>query len=253
MDWSALRPRTVKDYLVQFLSQKWPSNPKQLHQLMRKSTDVSYQAVHKALNELVDEKVLVRKDNLYQLNPNFVKHIHKHWEAIENKLYSGQADNVGIILGEKVVTPTAAYVFGEREMVVSHIPSVFISHSTLQEFVHFSSKSTLDRIAKFIAIKDIKHIEAHMASPKELKENPLVALDKLNELAVEFYWGKVGYTKSGNLIQIKIESNVFTSPKARFFYEKLYDYFMQDLGYKKVGQNPLEKTLTYAPKKKVRK
>lgn len=249
MDWSALRPKTVKDYIILFLSQKWPLNTQELYVLIKKSTDVSYQAVHKALLELMAEKAIVRAKNKYQLNPLFVQHLHKHWEAIENRLSSGSADNVGIILGEKIVTPTASYAFGEKELVVSHIPSVFISHSTLQEFVHFSSNKTLERIAKFVAIKDFKHIEAHLASPKELKKNPLFALDKLNQLATEFYWGKVAYKQSGDGLKLKIESPVFTSPKAKFFYEKIYEHFLDLLSYKKKDHNPLENTFLYVPKK----
>lgn len=249
MNWTGQNPKTAKEYILVLLSQKWPLTAHQLAQLLRKNIKVTYQAVHKALNELVAEKVLVRSENEYQLNPFFVQHLHKHWEAIENKLLNGRSDNVGFILGSKIVTPTASYSFGEKEMNVSNIPSVFISQSTLQEFVHFSSKQTLDSIARFVALKDLKHIQAHLATPTELKKNPLLLLDKLNQLANDFYWGKVSYRQLGNNIELQIESTVFTSPKARLFYERLYEHFMELLGYKKKDQNPLENTSLYVPRR----
>lgn len=245
------KPRNVKDYCVLFLSQKWPLSSSELFRLCEKHVTVSKQAVHKTLKELADQQVVVRTGTLYALNPLFVRHMHKHWETIENRLSSGQAENTGFMLGEKVVTPTAAYSFGEKELTVNQIPSVFVSHSTIQELVHGSSKKTLNAIAKFIALKDYKHIEAHVSTPSELRKNPLLAIDALNQLAHDFYWGQVSYIKKGDKIEIKIQSSVFTSPKAKRFYDRIYEHFFALLNYKKTDSNPLENSLTFSPKKRL--
>jgi len=70
----------------------------------------------------------------------------------------------------------------------------------------------------------------------------------LNQLANEYYWGKVTYKQEGQNIELWIDSPVFTSPKAKFFYEKIYEHFMDIIGYKKKDSNPLENTTLFVPK-----
>ncbi len=241
--------KSCKELILSFLSQKWPLSTNEIYQLLRKTSGITYQAAHKAVNELVDGKVLIKSEKKYQLNSHYVKTQHKHWEAVETKYATGQSGNVGVFWGDKVITPTAIYSFGEKELVADSIPSAFISKSSMQDIIHLLSKKALDKLAKKIAIKDYEHIQKHMVGASELKKDPLLALDKLNQLANDFYWGKVTYKKVGAKIEICIQSDLYISDKGILFYQKIYDYFMEILGYKKTGRDILQKSAIYSLKK----
>ena len=234
-----------KEIIVSILSQKWPLTTKEIYNILKRHVSVSYQAVHKSLNELVSSRVVVRKGKKYCLNPDFVAKMKKHWSAIEENYKENSASKIGVFTGQKILTPTAVYSFEPTQLMVELIPSVFISKSTLQDFVESSSKKALEKIAKKVALKDKDYILENMATKEEVKQNSLLPLEKLNELANEYYWGKVSYKTKGDLVEVKINSDVYVSKKGKFFYDKLYEHFMNLLGYKLTKRNALETTSTY--------
>lgn len=234
-----------KEISISILTQRWPLSAKQIYKLLKKELPITYQAVHKSLHELVDSKIVIKKAKEYCLNPDYITKMRKHWTAVEEKYKEHPDSKVGLIFGKRIVTPTAIYSFEQEHLIVGFIPSVFISKSTLQEFVESASKSTLERIAKKIAEKDYKYILGHMIEKSELGQNPLSMLNKLNELANDYYWGKVSYKKQGDAVEIKINSNLYVTNKGKHFYDKIYEYFMNILGYKLIKRNTLETTYTY--------
>lgn len=240
----------TKDIIVSLLSQKWPLTVKEVWLSIRKHNNVSYQAIHKDLVELAFSKIIIKHGKNYSLNPSYISKMQKHWCAIDENYKEESGSSVGIITGNKVVTPTAIYSFEKNDLNVGFIPSVFISKATLQEFVENSSKNVLEEIAKKVAVRDFEYIISRMVERREFKNSPLVAIDKLNELAHDFYWGKVSCKKAGENIEIKIDSSVYTTKKGKFFYDKIYEYFMQILGYRLTKRNILETTYTYKRRSK---
>lgn len=234
-----------KEIIVSILSQKWPLAAKEIYNILKRQVAVTYQAVHKSLNELVSSRVVARKGKRYCLNPDFVVKMKKHWSAIEESYKESSASKIGVFAGKKVLTPTAVYSFEPTQLMVELIPSVFISKSTLQDFVEAPSRQVLQKIAKRVALKDKNYILENMATKQEIKQNPLLPLEKLNELANEYYWGKVSYKTKGSLVEVKINSDVYTSKKGKFFYGKIYEHFMELSGYKLVKRNELETTTIY--------
>ncbi len=67
--------RKVKDAVVGVLSQDWPLSLKQIYFtiLRRYSMTVSQQAVYKALKQLVENKVLVKKERKYALSIDWIR------------------------------------------------------------------------------------------------------------------------------------------------------------------------------------
>lgn len=169
----------------------------------------------------------------------------KHWSIIESNYKEKKHSAISAVIRNRIVTPTAVYSFEKEQLKVGEIPSVFISKSTLQEFVEYSSKNTLEKIAKKIAAKDFEYIMKHMIDKSELRDNPLLLLERLNELANDYYWGQVSYKQNNCLVEIKIGSDTYASIKGKHFYDKIYFYFMQLLGYKLVKRNTLDTTYTY--------
>ena len=230
-----------RELIIALLGKKWPLGAKEIWTAIKRERAMTYQAAHKLIKKMFDEGVLVKKDSKYMLNLLYVVKARRNWETIEEsyKTYSTR--------GGELITPQSLYLFEKDSVIVNAIPSVFISKSTLQEMVETLPKKELDRIAKNIAMKDHQFIQQKL--PKEIRPTSLIYLEKLNELANEFYWGKVTYTEKGKSIEIKIESGVYTSPKAKYFYEGLYTHFMKLLGYRVTKRNILQNTYTYEAEK----
>lgn len=71
------QPKTAKSAIIQKLSKQWPISTKALANCLQKefALNVTYQAVHKALNQLEDEKVIERKEKGYQLHEDWISRI----------------------------------------------------------------------------------------------------------------------------------------------------------------------------------
>lgn len=68
---------STKDAIISILGTRWPLSLKQMFQIAKKEYAVSatYQAVHKMLNQLIEEGVLVRNNEGYLLNHDWIKKI----------------------------------------------------------------------------------------------------------------------------------------------------------------------------------
>ncbi|MBI4451719.1 hypothetical protein HY642_07130 [Candidatus Woesearchaeota archaeon] len=81
---------TTKDYVVTILSYDWPLTIKKLHSLIKKryAKSVSYQAVYKVVHELVDQEVLQRTTEGYQIDLKWLKRVHGFTELVETNYYT---------------------------------------------------------------------------------------------------------------------------------------------------------------------
>lgn len=83
-----------RDAIVAILSQRFPLNAKQLSVLLRKQhgLSVSYQAVHKALKQLLGEGVLRKQKNNYQLSEAWIQKKKSEIGSIEAKYFQKAPD-----------------------------------------------------------------------------------------------------------------------------------------------------------------
>jgi biotin operon repressor len=67
----------VKNTLVQKLSKQWPMSAKQLSNTLQReyALNISYQAVHKALQELEKEKIVEKNEKGYQLDEEWIQNV----------------------------------------------------------------------------------------------------------------------------------------------------------------------------------
>ncbi len=72
-----LEPKTVKEKIIVILTSEFPLTIKELKAKIKKSFNqsVSYQSVHKELNRLVDEEIIVHKNKKYLLNIEWIKQV----------------------------------------------------------------------------------------------------------------------------------------------------------------------------------
>lgn len=83
---------STKDQIINILSYDWPLNIKKIYFLLKKrySRNVTYQAVYKAVNQMLEEKILLKTKQGYQLNVEWVKEIHNQTEIIRVNYFSEQ-------------------------------------------------------------------------------------------------------------------------------------------------------------------
>ncbi|MDP2908903.1 MAG: hypothetical protein Q8N77_03800 [Nanoarchaeota archaeon] len=81
---------TTKDYVISILGYDWPLTIKKVYNLVKKryGHNVTYQAVFKAVSELHSKGVIEKKDEGYQINLKWLKHLHNYTEFIETNYYT---------------------------------------------------------------------------------------------------------------------------------------------------------------------
>ena len=86
----------TRDLIIQTLSNKWPLNAKQIFNEVTKEAKnpISYQAVHKVLNQLIEENVLEKNENGYQLNINWVKQVKDFSTKLEKAYIEGERESL---------------------------------------------------------------------------------------------------------------------------------------------------------------
>lgn len=89
----AQKPASVKNAVIKKLSTQWPLTTKQLHHALTREQGIntSYQAVHKALTQLEEEKVVEKEPNGYQLNTDWIQKIAKLSNQINTNYETGFA------------------------------------------------------------------------------------------------------------------------------------------------------------------
>lgn len=84
---------STKDQIISILSQEFPLSAKQIfNQISKDSGNISYQAVHKALLELLSSKVVEKKGNDYLLSMQWVDSLQGSLDGIRAKYLSLSAE-----------------------------------------------------------------------------------------------------------------------------------------------------------------
>tara|TARA_Y100000310_G_scaffold343654_1_gene452291 strand:- start:4094 stop:4951 length:858 start_codon:yes stop_codon:yes gene_type:complete len=71
------KPEKVKEMIIMILATDFPLSIKKLKLLLKKNFNksVSYQAIHKEVNKLLEDKMVVKKDNKYMLDLTWVREV----------------------------------------------------------------------------------------------------------------------------------------------------------------------------------
>ncbi len=80
----------TKDYVISVLSYDWPLTIKKLYNVIKKKYGykATYQAVYKTVHELVNDEVVSKTEDGYQLNLDWLKRIHDYTEITESNYYA---------------------------------------------------------------------------------------------------------------------------------------------------------------------
>lgn len=88
---------TTKESIVRILSLEWPLTTKEIYRKISKenSKTISYQAVHKTLNQLSVQHVLSKQNQTYQLNQNWISQIKNFGQTIDH-IYSNESGKLNL-------------------------------------------------------------------------------------------------------------------------------------------------------------
>ncbi|MDP2666335.1 MAG: hypothetical protein Q8P05_02440 [Candidatus Diapherotrites archaeon] len=93
------KPQTAKTAIIQYLASDFPHPIKKIHHILQREygMDISYQAVHKAIQELEEESILTKKDGQWQLNPTWLDSQERFIHQTKQK-YQGNKNKYNINL-----------------------------------------------------------------------------------------------------------------------------------------------------------
>ncbi len=76
----------TKEKIIELLSSEWPLTAKKIFHNVSKSISITYQAVHKSLQELIQNKILEKTKEGYQISKEWIKNIGEFSQKIESEL-----------------------------------------------------------------------------------------------------------------------------------------------------------------------
>ena len=81
-----------RDLVLKILSEEWPMSAKEIYSRVSKisSKEISYQAIHKTLNSLVEENIVQKKEGKYLLSISWVSSTKEMLTKLENNLKEGK-------------------------------------------------------------------------------------------------------------------------------------------------------------------
>jgi len=95
----------VKNLIIEILAGEWPLTAKKIyHKIKKKGKTVSYQAVFKSLQQLVDQKVVKKKQYNYSLDEEWVTEKADFYDGIKKKYLGDEEDYERLILKNRSIT-----------------------------------------------------------------------------------------------------------------------------------------------------
>ncbi len=87
---------STKDLVISVLSKEWPLTSKEIHNRVIKAfaSPVSYQAVHKVISQLVDQKILVKADYKYLVNPQWLDELGVFIKGLKSAYVAGSSPSL---------------------------------------------------------------------------------------------------------------------------------------------------------------
>ena len=89
--------KSTKKSIISALSEEWPLSAQQIYKKVTEHhpKPVTYQAIHKVLNQLIDEHILAKQNQVYQLNPQWITQIKNFGQTVDH-VYSNETGKLKI-------------------------------------------------------------------------------------------------------------------------------------------------------------
>ncbi len=175
---------TTKDTVLSILSVEWPLASNRIHRLVVKKLDraVSYQAVHKVLKQMVENKVLEKRGKGYLIDVHWLNHLESFVKEIR-ELYGLGYDAVeGVgrqtFFGGDLFSPNLSYLNHFKKKLVEKLREEIenVEAFEIQEILlnDFSLKEKLD---KKVVMQTVDELISSFKSPRRhIKWGAILAL-----------------------------------------------------------------------------
>ena len=86
------KPKNTKDAVISILTYEWPLTLRQIYYKLKKqySFSCTYQSVYKAVKELKQKNILIKKEKQYEINVKWVKEVQSFTDIVETNYYAKQ-------------------------------------------------------------------------------------------------------------------------------------------------------------------
>lgn len=118
---------STQEKIIHLLADKWPLTTKEMHrEIVAGGEDISYQAIHKALNALNDANALAKNGNTFQLSKEWLSGMKNYFSGIEEKYYGtsgkyefepGKEETIWKFTDYSVMVVTLAKLFMSKKLV----------------------------------------------------------------------------------------------------------------------------------------
>ena len=87
--------KSTKSLIIGILSKNWPLSLKEIHSSIKRlePKKLTYQAVFKAVNELVEEKVIIKNGKEYLINKEWINEIKTFGNFLEKSYQENDKEN----------------------------------------------------------------------------------------------------------------------------------------------------------------
>ncbi len=183
-------PVKSRDIIISLLSSNWPVSTKKIYTLMRKryNVSISYQAVHKILQELLTDGVVLKENKNYQLNPKWIKELKEFSERLES-LYN--LPNMKGTITRTFIYTTPDYFY--RNLVRMCNENCFLRLSSKTPALIISSEAEMTRWRKLYyrtlmgrlksnKLKIMYLFSTELTKQKIIENKNITAINKLKKL-----------------------------------------------------------------------
>lgn len=123
---------STKELIIDILSTNIQSTAKKVYYQIKLSKPLTYHAVFKLLNQMVDEGILLKEEMQYSLNPLWIKNMKEYYQALEQSYMNKKEaqlinkDTTDFVLPSlhkgfiMLMRALERGVFGESDIVIGH-------------------------------------------------------------------------------------------------------------------------------------
>ncbi|MBT3985639.1 hypothetical protein HOD38_04860 [archaeon] len=134
------KPTKVREMIVNILTTDFPLSIKKLKLLLKKNYNksVSYQAIHKEINNLIDDKIAIKKDQKFQLNIHWLQEVRFSTDLVLSNYSSKKRNSILRLLDLKRDGDTVSFDFSSYNEIDAFFLELFDYYSDL-----FPQKNTI--------------------------------------------------------------------------------------------------------------
>lgn len=153
------KEESMRNKIIEILSESWPLTAKQTYNKLQRNyaVTVSYQAVHKQLKQMIEEKMILKDGKNISLNSAWIENKKNFFENLGKSLNKkdSKKEVTAVLLSFEKFIDVARFVLGEFfnvpnlknkpfiSLVYHTWPSIVLSDKMFKQFKEFHLKTKL--------------------------------------------------------------------------------------------------------------